>query len=233
MDTSSDHLDLCCPGSIPYTTAWERQRQRVQILQQHPHLNDGLLLLTHPPVYTLGQGSNPGFLNFDPENSPYEIHRTERGGEVTYHGPGQWVGYPILNLKRHQPDLHWYLRQLEQVMIEVMAQLDIQGERIPGLTGVWVQNTKVAAVGIRVRRWITFHGFSLNVCPDLKAYEPIIPCGIADRPVGSLQQFQPGLTMEQVRPLIIQAFCQQFDRVPHPVSWDGWLTPTNSREITP
>lgn len=221
-------LDLCCPGQVPYTTAWDWQRQRVQILQQSAGLADGLLLLTHPPVYTLGQGSDLGFLRFDPEKTPYEIYRTERGGEVTYHGPGQWVGYPILNLKRHRPDLHWYLRQLEQVLIDVLAILGLEGERIPGLTGVWLQGHKVGAVGIRVRRWISFHGFSLNICPNLEAYQPIVPCGISDRPVGSLVDFRPDLTMAAVEPLIVQAFCRRFELHPHPISSDRWLTPTDT-----
>lgn len=213
--------------------AWDWQRQRVQALQQAPHLRDGLLLLTHPPVYTLGQGSDTRFLRFDLDHSPYEVHRTERGGEVTYHGPGQWVGYPILNLKRHRPDLHWYLRQLEQVLIDVLEQLDLQGERLPGLTGVWLQGTKVGACGIRVRRWISFHGFSLNVCPDLKAYDPIIPCGISDRPVGSLAQFYPGITMAQIQPLIVQSFCQRFHLVPIEIRRDQWIRPTDITASTP
>ncbi len=226
-------LDLCCPGHVPYATAWEWQKHRVQLLQHHPERPDGLLLLTHPPVYTLGQGSALKFLRGDLDPIPFEIHRTERGGEVTYHGPGQWVGYPILNLKRHQTDLHWYLRQLEQVVIDVLADLDLPGERISGLTGVWLQGSKVAAVGIRVRRWISFHGFSLNVCPDLDHYQAIIPCGIADRPVGSLAQFQPDLTLEQVQPLIVQAFCRRFRLIPRPISAEHWLTPTDTSEISP
>ncbi len=114
----------------------------------------------------MGQGANLEFLKFDLDNSNFDVHRVERGGEVTYHCPGQLVGYPILNLQRYQKDLHWYLRQLEEVIIRVLAIYKLQGERIPSFTGVWVEGRKVAAIGIKVSRWITMHGFALNVCPD-------------------------------------------------------------------
>jgi lipoyl(octanoyl) transferase len=169
-----------------------------------------LMLLEHPPVYTLGQGADLQFLKFDPLQSPVELHRVERGGEVTYHCPGQLVGYPILNLKRYTPDLHWYLRQLEEVLIQVLAIYGLPGERISGLTGVWINGIKVAAVGIKVSRWITMHGFALNVCPDLRGFDAIIPCGIAHRPVGSLADFIPGITLEQVRPQVAETFAQVF-----------------------
>ncbi len=216
-------IEICRPGETPYKLAREWQLQRVQVQQHQPLKPDGLLLLTHPPVYTLGQAGDPQHLRFDPGQQPYEVHRVERGGEVTYHGPGQWVGYPILNLRRHQQDLHWYLRQLEQVLIAVLADLDLEGERISGLTGVWVQGAKVAAMGIKVSRWISLHGFALNVCPDLQAFERIVPCGIADRPVGSLQQFLPEITLAQVEPLLIQHFCHQFQLQPRFMSLQDWL----------
>jgi lipoyl(octanoyl) transferase len=182
-----------------------------------------LLLLTHPPVYTLGQGANLQFLHFSLEDPSIEWHRVERGGEVTYHGPGQWVGYAILNLRRHTPDLHWYLRQLEQVLIDVLQQLDLQAERLPGLTGVWVEGAKVGAIGIRVSKWISFHGFSLNVCPDLSAFSQIIPCGIADRPVASLQQWIPEIAMDQVEPMLIDCFCRRFNHEAELLPIIDWL----------
>jgi lipoyl(octanoyl) transferase len=168
------------------------------------------ILLEHPPVYTLGQGSHLEFLKFDPSGSDYELHRIERGGEVTYHCPGQLVGYPILNLRNYQPDLHWYLRQLEEVIIRVLARYGLKGEREPGLTGVWVAGYKVAAIGIKVSRWITMHGFALNVCPDLTGFQHIVPCGIADKPVGSLAQFVPDVALETVRQQIAQCFSEVF-----------------------
>ncbi|MCW6037002.1 lipoyl(octanoyl) transferase LipB [Spirulina subsalsa FACHB-351] len=197
-------------GCVPYAIALAEQRSHLEQRLQDPSLEDLLLLLEHPPVYTLGTGSDLAFVKFDPQQAPYELHRTERGGEVTYHCPGQLVGYPILNLRHYQPDLHWYLRQLEAVILHVLADYGLKGDRIPGLTGVWVEGYKVAAIGIKVKRWMTMHGFALNVCPDLRGFERITPCGITDRPVGSLSQFIPTLTVEAVRPKIISAFAHVF-----------------------
>jgi lipoyl(octanoyl) transferase len=195
---------------MSYLEALAWQRSLLQSRIDNPDLEDVLILLEHPPVYTLGQGATLEFLKFDPENSKVEIHRVERGGEVTYHCPGQIVGYPILNLYRHQQDLHWYLRQLESVLIKVLQVYGLSGDRIPGLTGVWVEGRKVAAIGIKVKRWITMHGFALNVCPDLSGFEQIVPCGIPDKPVGSLSQWIPGITTSEVRGEIIQAFSEVF-----------------------
>lgn len=181
--------------------------------KENAALDDILILLEHPPVYTLGQGSDIGFLKFAP--GEYELHRIERGGEVTYHCPGQLVGYPILNLQYYRKDLHWYLRQLEEVIIRVLAMYELEGIRIPGLTGVWVEGRKLAAIGIKVSRWITMHGFALNVCPDLTGFERIVPCGIADKPVGSLAQFVPGITVEEVKERIAIAFAEVFEVTLH------------------
>jgi len=177
----------------------------------NPSLQDILILLEHPCVYTLGTGSDLKFLKFDPDRSPWEIHRIERGGEVTYHCPGQLVGYPILNLKYYQTDLHWYLRQLEEVIIQVLAKYNLQGYRIPNLTGVWLEGVKIAAIGIKVRRWITMHGFALNINPEMTGFERIIPCGITDKSVGKLTDFSPNLTVEQVRQDVIIAFQNVFN----------------------
>ncbi|MDB9313174.1 lipoyl(octanoyl) transferase LipB [Spirulina sp. CS-785/01] len=197
-------------GLVPYLTAWEKQRSLLTSKLHDPTLEDVLLLLEHPPVYTLGTGSTPEHLKFDPETQPYELHRTERGGEVTYHCPGQLVGYPILDLRHYRQDLHWYLRQLEEVIICVLAEYGLQGTRIEGLTGVWVEGYKVAAIGIKVKRWITMHGFAFNVCPDLSGFECIVPCGITDKPVGSLQQFVGEVSLETVRQQVITAFAEVF-----------------------
>ncbi len=169
-----------------------------------------LLLVEHPPVYTLGQGATLDFLKFDPTTSEFELHRIERGGEVTYHCPGQLVVYPILDLRRYRTDLHWYLRQLEEVVIRVVESYGLKGDRIPNLTGVWIEDRKVAAIGIKVSRWITMHGFALNVCPDLRGFQQIVPCGIADKPVGSLAEFIPDLTIEDVQPKVLKAFAEVF-----------------------
>ncbi|MGB2926921.1 MAG: lipoyl(octanoyl) transferase LipB [Limnothrix sp.] len=197
-------------GVVPYTAGWAQQRSFVEQHLQYAHYPDVLLLLEHPPVYTLGTGSTTDFLKFDPATEGVELHRIERGGEVTYHCPGQLVAYPILNLRRHQMDLHWYLRQLEEVVIQLLAGYGLRGERIAGLTGVWVEGYKVAAIGIKVKRWITMHGLALNVCPDLTGFRRIVPCGIGDRPVGSLVQFLPELTTAQVRADLPEIFAEIF-----------------------
>ncbi|WP_299490461.1 lipoyl(octanoyl) transferase LipB [Acaryochloris sp. IP29b_bin.137] len=198
-------------GLVDYQKAWDWQRQLVRDRIHNPQLPDTLLLLEHPPVYTLGQGASLDFLKFNPDQSDYALHRIERGGEVTYHCPGQLVGYPILNLKHHQPDLHWYLRQLEEVIIRTLSIYDLKAERIPGLTGVWLDQCKVAAIGIKVSRWITMHGFSLNINPDLSGFDQIVPCGIQNRAVGSLGQFIPNLDSTEVTATLLHQFSQVFD----------------------
>ncbi|MGF1538646.1 MAG: lipoyl(octanoyl) transferase LipB [Elainellaceae cyanobacterium] len=202
---------LYCPGQVDYQTAWTWQRSLLEQRRHNPDLPDLLLLLEHPPTYTLGQGASLDFLKFDPQQSSVALFRTERGGEVTYHGPGQLVGYPILNLRRHRADLHWYLRQLEEVIIRAIAPWGLQGEREDGLTGVWVAGEKVAAIGIKASRWITMHGFAVNVCPDLTAFEKIVPCGIGDRPVGSLQRWVPEIRVAAVQQQVCAAFEQVFE----------------------
>jgi lipoyl(octanoyl) transferase len=197
-------------GLMPYAEAWAWQRSLVEERRDNPELEDILILLEHPPVYTMGQGASLEFLKFEPDQSDQEVRRVERGGEVTYHCPGQLVGYPILNLRYYRQDLHWYLRQLEEVLIQVLAVYGLRGERIPGLTGVWVEGYKVAAIGIKVSRWITMHGFALNVCPEMKGFEQIVPCGIPDKPVGSLAQFIPNICLEQVRQEVATAFQSVF-----------------------
>lgn len=196
---------------VPYLTAWEEQKQLVATRVDNGDLADILLLLEHPPTYTLGTGASLEYVKFDPQQDDRELIRVDRGGEVTYHCPGQLVGYPIVNLRYHQQDLHWYLRQLEEVIIRVLAGYDLQGERIAGLTGVWVENRKVAAIGIKVKSWIAMHGFALNVCPDLTGFAAIVPCGIVDRPVGSLQQFIPEISLDRVRMDIAKSFAEVFD----------------------
>jgi lipoyl(octanoyl) transferase len=197
-------------GIIDYQTAWTWQKSLQQERINHPERSDVLILIEHPPVYTLGTGSSLEFLKFDPQQTEYELHRVERGGEVTYHCPGQIVGYPILNLCDYQQDLHWYLRQLEEVMIRVLALNNLTGARIDGLTGVWVSGRKIAAIGIKVSKWITMHGFALNVCPDLTGFDRIVPCGIIDRSVGSMAEFIPDIDPDLVREQIISVFADLF-----------------------
>jgi lipoyl(octanoyl) transferase len=194
----------------PYSLAWAQQRSLVAARIADPDLPDVLLLLEHPPVYTLGTGSDIKFIKFNLDKTDKEVYRIERGGEVTHHCPGQLVGYPILNLRYYQQDLHWYLRQLEEVILQTIAIYGLSGERIGGLTGVWVEGYKIAAIGIKVSRWITYHGFAINVCPDLSGFAEIIPCGIANKPVGSLQQFLPNISLMQVQQDLSRVFTSVF-----------------------
>ncbi|MEM9275807.1 MAG: lipoyl(octanoyl) transferase LipB [Cyanobacteria bacterium P01_F01_bin.143] len=202
-------------GLISYQQAWLEQKALVAERIANPNLEDTLILLEHFPVYTLGTGASTDFLKFDYEpnksNLERQVYRVERGGEVTYHCPGQLVGYPILNLRYYQQDLHWYLRQLEAVVIQTVATYGLHAERISGLTGVWLEGKKIAAIGIKVRRWITMHGFALNVCPDLQGFQDIVPCGIADKPVGSLNEFIPNLTVTEVRVELVRNFAKIFN----------------------
>lgn len=210
MSQNNRYCVLDNQAIVNYSKAWDYQRSLVRARINDASLNDVLILLEHPPVYTLGTGSSLDFLNFDPQAGEFEIHRIERGGEVTYHCPGQLVGYPIMNLRYYQQDLHWYLRQLEAMIINTVANYGLSAYRVPDYTGVWLEGKKIAAIGIKVRRWITMHGFAINVCPDMSGFKQIVPCGIADKPVGSLQEFVPDLTVDQVRLDVAQAFAAVF-----------------------
>ncbi|RMF27705.1 MAG: lipoyl(octanoyl) transferase [Cyanobacteria bacterium J083] len=193
---------------VSYERVWQQQKELVQARINNPSLDDALILVEHYPVYTLGKAAQLDFVKFPLNSQDFTIYRTERGGEVTYHSPGQLVVYPILNLNYYKTDLHWYLRQLEEVIIQLISKYGLIGYRIPGLTGVWLEGYKVAAIGIKVRRWITMHGFSLNVCPDLTGFKHIVPCGISQKPVGSLVQFLPDLKIAQVRKDILEVIAQ-------------------------
>lgn len=143
---------------------------------------DVLLLVEHPPVITLGRSSKPEHLVATPEllaARGIALHEVERGGDVTLHAPGQLVGYPIIDLKRHRQDLHWYLRQVEEALIRGVAPFGIAGERNAGFTGVWTAGRKLASIGVHARDWVTWHGFALNVSTDLELFDLIVPCGIS------------------------------------------------------
>ncbi len=195
---------------LPFAQAWDAQRSLQQRLLDHPAGPDAVLLLEHEPCYTLGRGASDAFLRFDPATPPLPLHRIDRGGEVTHHAPGQLVLYPVLNLQRHGADLHLYLRQLEQVVIDLLAALGLRGERIDGLTGVWLEGRKVAAIGVGARRWISQHGLALNVDCGLEGFAAVVPCGIADRPVGRLADWRPQLTAQALRQPLLQAFAARF-----------------------
>jgi lipoyl(octanoyl) transferase len=168
-------VDVIQAGRVPYSEAleWQRALAQARIERRLPH--DLLLLLEHPPVVTLGRNSHDAHLLAAQGIDVFEV---ERGGDVTFHGPGQLVGYPILDLTGYKPDLHWYLRALEQVLIDALARLGIAAERNSGYTGVWTSGRKIASIGVHVKQWVTWHGFALNVTTDPAAFDRIVPCGI-------------------------------------------------------
>jgi lipoate-protein ligase B len=168
-------------GRVPYAEALELQRSIARDRISGAISQDVLLLLEHPPVVTLGRSSKEKHLVASPEflqSHGVELFEVERGGDVTYHGPGQLVGYPVVDLKRHRQDLHWYLRKLEEVLINTLADFGIPGERNTSFTGVWTRGKKIASIGVHARDWVTWHGFALNVTTDLSYFELIVPCGI-------------------------------------------------------
>jgi lipoyl(octanoyl) transferase len=170
-------LEVVEAGVVPYAEALEWQRSLAQARIDGRLVNDVVLLLEHPPVVTLGRNADAAHLL---SGDGVEVFETERGGDVTFHGPGQLVGYPIIDLTRHKPDLHWYLRTLEQALIDALAGIGIPAERNPGYTGVWTRerSRKIASIGIHVKQWVTWHGFALNVTTDLSQFGRIVPCGI-------------------------------------------------------
>jgi lipoyl(octanoyl) transferase len=171
-------LDL---GRRPYLEVLALQRDLCRRRLSGEVDHDVLLLVEHEPVITLGRGLRPSSLPLAPavlERRGIAVVEVERGGDVTYHGPGQLVGYPILDLRVHREDLHWYLRQLEAALISALDDLGVPSERNSGLTGVWTRGRKIASLGIHVKQWVTFHGFALNVTTDLSYFDLIVPCGI-------------------------------------------------------
>jgi lipoyl(octanoyl) transferase len=175
-----------------------------------------LLLLEHPHVFTLGRGADSSNILADRQQlqtNSVEVHETSRGGDVTYHGPGQLVGYPIINLKPDRCDVHRYVRDIEEVLIRTIAEFGVTGTRIAGLTGVWVGNEKIAAIGVRIARWITSHGFALNVNTDLSYFKMIVPCGITDKGVISLSRLlNRPIELGDVAQIVASQFAQVFGR---------------------
>ena len=178
-------LDVAWLGRVPYAEALALQRRLASDRIAGRLAQDRLLLLEHPPVVTLGRASQAAHL-LRPDG--VDVFDVERGGDVTYHGPGQLVGYPILALTGYRQDLHWYLRTLEQTLIDALAAVDIVAERRPGFTGVWTGGRKIASIGVHVKQWVTWHGFALNVTTDLQAFDRIVPCGIAGVEMTSVER---------------------------------------------
>jgi len=171
---------------------------------------DTLILVEHEPVYTLGKNANKHHL-LQSRDKSVEIYNIERGGDVTFHGPGQLVGYPIIDLRNYKKSVSWYMRTLEELTIRVLKEFDIKGSRIKGLTGVWVGNKKIAAQGVRISRWVTMHGFSINVCPQLSYYDGIIPCGIFDYDVTSMEEcLNKKLSIKKIKNSVSKIFLELF-----------------------
>jgi len=177
-------------GRLDYQTAWDLQKELFE-RRLAGDIEDTFLLIEHPHTYTLGKSGLEENLvadEFALKRQGIEVFRIDRGGDITYHGPGQIVGYPILDLHHHYLDVHRFLRDLEEVIIQTLADYKIAASRVEGLTGVWVDGAKVAAIGVKVTRWITMHGFAFNVNTDLSYFGNIVPCGITDKPVTSMEK---------------------------------------------
>lgn len=208
-------LSIVDLGVVPYAEALPLQREvaRARIAGTIDH--DVLLLVEHPPVITLGRASKDAHLVASGallEARGVERFEVDRGGDVTFHGPGQLVGYPILDLKHHRQDLHWYLRQVEEALIVALAELGVAAGRSPGYTGVWVESRKIASIGVHARDWVTWHGFALNVTTDLSFFDLIVPCGIRDVVMTSIAAERPGTTpsMDAARHAVARAFGHVF-----------------------
>jgi lipoyl(octanoyl) transferase len=215
VDETRRVIDVRRLGLVPYPEALDLQRSLVDE-RRAGRIHDTLLLLQHPPVLTLGVRGDGGRAHILASGEALSargisVHETGRGGDVTYHGPGQIVGYPIVDLKPDRCDVHRYVRDLEEVLIRTARDYGIAAERVSGLTGVWVGAEKLAAIGVRIARWITSHGFAFNVSTDLDDFQLIVPCGIADRGVTSLERLL-GRTVElaDVEDRIAGHFCKVF-----------------------
>ena len=184
---SDDALSVRWLGRMAFAEALSVQEKALAEKRFDHSLGDQLLLLEHDPVYTIGRTPDQTSLR-GAAHLPHPLVPINRGGQATYHGPGQLIGYPIIDLRRCGQDLHRYLRWIEALLIETLRAFQITGETRPGLTGVWVEDRKIASIGVGVRHWITMHGFALNVCGDLSPFDQIVPCGIANVTMTSIEK---------------------------------------------
>jgi lipoyl(octanoyl) transferase len=187
LSTATDFLCVRWLGRMDFADALALQEKIVAQKRNDGVLQDELLLLEHEPVYTIGRTPDRSSL-LGAAHLPHPLFSINRGGQATYHGPGQLMGYPIVDLRRCGQDLHKYLRWLERLLIAFLSQYDIVASRRESLTGVWVENRKIASIGVGVRHWITMHGFALNVCGDLSPFDRIVPCGITDVAITSMEK---------------------------------------------
>ncbi|MCY0899003.1 MAG: lipoyl(octanoyl) transferase LipB [Firmicutes bacterium] len=202
-------------GRMPYRDAWDLQRHVGARVKAH-ELPDTVLMVEHPPVYTVGRAAHGSLehLLWDEDRrrtEGIELYLVDRGGDITYHGPGQLVGYPIVDLTRHGRDLHRYLRDLEESLIRALARFGIDAGRLSPHTGVWVGEEKIAAIGVKASHWITSHGFALNVDPNLEHFTGIIPCGIDDKGVTSMARvLGRDVCLDDVQPVVEDALAEVF-----------------------
>ena len=202
-----DYKDL---GQMNYQDAWDLQKD-FQKKRINNEVADTLFLVEHEPVYTLGKNANADHI-LGSAGTDVNVFQIERGGDVTYHGPGQIVGYPIIDLHSYKTSVSWYMRTLEEVIIQTLMKFGISADRKEGLTGVWVEDEKVAALGVRVSRWVTMHGFALNVNTDLNFYKGIIPCGIFEYGVTSMEKLlNEHVSFEDVKNELVVQFRKQFN----------------------
>ena len=206
MGLSHNILDL---GLSDYKDTWKLQK-KLQSKRILGEIEDHLLLVEHPPVFTLGKNASKQHIINNSED--VSIIQTDRGGNITFHGPGQLVCYPILDLNHYKRSITWYMRELEQLVIDVLGEYDIKASRKKGLTGTWVKDKKIAALGVRISRWVTMHGFSLNINPDLNFYKNIIPCGIKEYGVTSMAKIMVNEvpSMDEVKAKITKHFTKNF-----------------------
>jgi lipoyl(octanoyl) transferase len=209
-------------GVVPYSVALELQRRVARQRIDGSISEDVLLLLEHPPVVTLGRSSKENHLLASRDllrARGVELFEVERGGDVTFHGEGQLVGYPIIDLKRHKRDLHWYLRQVEEALIVALGSLGIVAERNPGYTGVWTAGRKIASIGVHARDWVTWHGFALNVSTDLRFFDLIVPCGIQSVTMTSVsKELGRPVTVAEVTSVVATSFGTTFGLQPRDVA---------------
>jgi len=212
-------------GLLEYGKALEYQRAVARARIAGTIEEDVLLLVEHPPVVTLGRSAKERHLLASPEllaARGVELFEVERGGDVTFHGPGQLVGYPIIDLKRHRRDLHWYLRQVEEALIRALDGFGIAGERQAGYTGVWTNNRKIASIGVHARDWVTWHGFALNVSTDLGYFDLIVPCGIPAVTMTSIdREVGKSVGLEPAADAVVSAFASVFSLSARPATEVG------------
>lgn len=214
MNKEPRKLVYCDLGLIDYKEAWDLQKS-VHQLRVENKIDDVLFLLEHPHTYTLGKIADKENLVGDKKylsDNKISVYEIDRGGDVTYHGPGQIVGYPIISLTNWKQDTHKYLRAIEEVIIKVCSEYSLAGSRVDKYTGVWIEDRKICAIGIKVSRWITMHGFAFNVNTDLNLFNGIIPCGISDKDVTSLnRELKKEIPLEEIKEKIIPSFMTEFE----------------------